>query len=210
MFTQSQFESYIRIVTSNPTYTIPADKVGLFSYYDDMYTEQLQELDLFNFTNVVQTREYRIPYCELTYLPIPLFQNTPALVVEKQTIGSDTSLVLNQGKDYTLEKINLNIKSYTLALNFKCLSCNCECEVIKVTGVYGIDMPRYLQNAIMNIIYNNLQPTSSTTIGGNDCCANIKSKSDGAGYSVTYYDKASSSTLIKDKDYILSNVPVAM
>jgi hypothetical protein len=204
MITKTQFEIYIRQVTGNSTYALTSSQLGLFSYYVDLYTEQLTELDILNLDDSISTIEYPIPYCQLQYLSTPLWQET-GLVIEKYELGSNTPLVLNKNQQYSYNAFNIGITKYINAIDFKCLSCNCECEIIKITGKYGVKIPTYIMNLLMNIIYNNLN-VSATSIGGSDCCSNIKSKSDGSGFSVTYYDKVTTAATAstKDKDNILS------
>ena len=204
MITQAQFETYIRNATGNSTYTLTSSQLGLFSYFIALYQEQLQESGILDVTKTIQSREYDIAYCQLEYLATPIWQEA-GLVVEKLTRGSNTSLVLNKNEHYTYKTFQIGLDKYIQAIDFKCLSCNCECEIIRITGYYGIKIPQYILNLIMNIIYNNLATGTVTTIGGSDCCSNIKSKSDGSGFSVTYYDKpVTTLATTKDKDNLLS------
>ena len=207
LITQSQFENYIRSITGNPTYTLTASQIGIFSYYNSLYFEQLSSIQadnypMFNFTNSTRIRNYNIDYCRLEYLRTPLWKSW---TIEKLDIKTNTVKPLTEFKDYNINITNINGINYLTGIDFHCLSCNCECEKIKIVGSFGIEFPDILLNLVMNIIYNNL---GSGTLGGGDCCANIKSKS-ADGFSVTYYDKpnttnGASAILYKQADNILS------
>jgi hypothetical protein len=189
MFTKTQFELYIQVLTNNPSYTVTPAQLGLFFYFIDLYEEQLLSISaddypIFNFTDKIITKVYDIKVCSLYLLPTPLWLSYQ---VEKYNLKTKAITPLVEYDHYTTDTKSFNSNEYLYSLNFNCLTCNCECEKIRITGVFGIKIPDRVLHLIMNIVYNNI--TTGSTVGSSDCCANIKSKSDGAGFSVTYYDK---------------------
>lgn len=199
IITRASFETYIKAYSNNPAYVLSSALVGQFNYFVDLYQVQLEDLGIFNFTDLEQTRSYEVPFCELNYMVIPIWKSISK--VEKLMIKTKVKTTLILDTDYFLEPIVINQVRHTNALDFKCLSCNCICDRILVTGVYGVDVPSYVTNTISLIIYNNLG--TGLSLGGADCCANIKAKSSGQG-SVTYYDKISTVYNTKQSDNIIS------
>ncbi len=196
-----QFETFISNFTGS-SYTVPTAVKGRFEYYLELYLFQLRETRLFNFDNpkISTTIRYSIPFCKLSYLVTPIWHTINK--VEKLNIKTGNATELIEFKDYYTETVNITSHEYIHALNFKCLSCICECEKIVVTGNYGIDLPDILIKNLFLIIYNNLGTINP--LGGDSCCANIKSKSSGEG-TVTFYDKQKLSTnILKNADNILS------
>lgn len=199
IITRASFETYIKAYSNNPAYVLSPALVGQFNYLVDLYQAQLEDLGIFNFTNLEETRSYEVPFCELNYLPIPIWKSISK--VEKLEIKTKAKTVLILNTDYFLEPIVINQVRHTNALDFKCLSCSCACERLLVTGIYGVDVPSYVINTLSLIIHNNLG--TELSLGGSDCCANIKAKSSGQG-SVTYYDKVATVSNIKQSDNIIS------
>lgn len=166
MYTKSQFEQFYTNY-SGVSYVVPADQVGFFNFLLNKYQDQLKSLNIFNFTNSPSIRRYRIAYCQLQYLPVPLWQSITA--IKKIDIKTNVEKILIENTDYTTfdSKVNIFGFDYIQALDFKCLSCNCQCEVIQIEGIYGVMMPDSLRDALFLIIYKNLQIMS--TIGVNAC-----------------------------------------
>ncbi|MGL6345039.1 MAG: hypothetical protein ACRC80_38535 [Waterburya sp.] len=79
-------------------------------------------------------------------------------------------------------------QEYIYALDFECMGCICKCEQLKITGVWGLELPDYLEDYIYELI--NEQAVSATS--STDSCQEIASERIGE-YSVTYRDKSSDS-----------------
>lgn len=173
MFSQSQLESYISSITGT-IYTVPVSKIGLMNYYFTLYESQLEQLNIFNVDDIVTQRDFEIAYCNLDYLPIPLFETITK--VEKFNKITGVSIDLTNSNKYYQDIRKIDGLNYILALNFKCLSCNCECEVIRITGKYGIKPNQNLINFIYSIIYENLQSNNSVpSSSSNSCCDDLES-----------------------------------
>jgi hypothetical protein len=190
---QTDFIKYIRLMTKNPSFTLTTDEVGLFNEYLSLYTSQLIKMGMFDMSIINNQKAYDIPFCQLDYLPVPIWQegttNKP-LIIQKKNAKTGDIKDLFIDKDYDLEFIVIGDYKYIIGVNFKCLSCNCECEKIIINGVYGFRVDEEISNFIYLILFKNL---SSTLPTGNSCKENIKSESTG-NYSVTYYDKPTTGT----------------
>ncbi|MGL5964717.1 MAG: hypothetical protein ACRCZ2_10035 [Fusobacteriaceae bacterium] len=191
MFTQPQFEAFISNYTG-VVYAIPATQVGRFNYLKDKYLEQVEELNIFNLDDVVSTKNYDIPHCSLEYLPVPLWSRIDTVVKISIKDSQQTNLVVDTDYSVDTDTIKINKIDYIQALNFKCLSCNCACEKIRVTGKYGLVFSTNLLNALFLILYKNIQKDELTSV---DCCDDIESIQAG---SVTL--KYSNSDLTTDED----------
>jgi hypothetical protein len=178
-----EFRDYIRIVKKNPTFELTSIEQDFFNEYLSLYTSQLKKLGLFYFGTQTIRRRYDILFCQLDYLSTPIWQET-GLKVEKWNIKSNTYQLLTLNNDYIYDYAYIDDKQYVRGIDFACLSCNCECEKIVITGNYGIE----IDLSIFYPLYLALYSSIGTAVPSGSCKDNIKSEKTG-NYSVTYYDK---------------------
>lgn len=182
---QAYMSSYLGLA-----YTIPVIGGGVarFNRFASLYQSQLTDLGIFNLNNpvVASTIKYKIPFCKLTFLSVPIWTAITGVVKRNIITGNVVDLILNVDFSLSLQTIGGN--SLITGLDFKCLAVNCDCEEIIITGFYGIPLPAILVESIYLIIYNNLNLE-------NENCGNyIKSKSSGEA-SVSYRDKTKAELL---------------
>jgi hypothetical protein len=187
MFEQVDFETFISRIY-NITYTIPSNQIGLFEYYKMLYIRQLKSFDVFDLSDKIKEKRYEIAFCRLEYLPTPLWQKDNDFKICKINLHDGTSMDLIEDKDYWFETIDLDDYEYIIGINFKCLSCNCECEMIKIKGNYGIKITDELSNYMFNVIYSALKTGSNITANG--CKDNIEYERTG-NYNVKYKSNTS-------------------
>lgn len=195
MINKTNFESFISSIY-DISYTVPVSQQSLFNYYVRLYKRQLAEHNVFNLNtdpDKLTTKRYDIPFCSLEYLvtPVWLLETTNTIVVKKINYRNGTTQVLEQFKDFWFEQIEIDEKIYVIGINFKCLSCNCECEIIEVTGKYGFNLTQELEEYIYNIIYTALKTGNINTANG--CKDNIESERTG-NYNVKYRNTTQNTT----------------
>jgi hypothetical protein len=195
MINQTDFEQYISTIY-NITYSIPTAQLGLFNYYLSLYKRQLSEQGVFNMKanpNTISTKKYDIPFCNLDYISIPvwLVEQVSTLEISKVDLSTGTSRILVENRDYWLETIEMDEHEYAIGLNFKCLSCNCECEIIQVKGKFGFILTTEFMDYLYNILYSALK--TGSIVASTNCKDNIETERTG-NYSVKYVSKSVSTT----------------
>lgn len=157
--------TYTDFITIYPTTTLTQGKVEqLLASYKVMLSQY------FRFDDISTSKFFDVDGCGANLVSIPVFELNNTLLVEGYDIRTRMLTTLVSDIDFGFKTFDFNDLTFVYALDFNCLGCVCECERIKVTGLWKPKLPTYLEAYIYEII--NTSP---------DECGIIESENIGEG-----------------------------
>lgn len=153
------------------------------------YKRQLS--NYFRFDNISTSEFIEVDFCGQNKIflnkPLVLDSNFP-ITIEEFTKKTRMLTMLNQNTDFLYRTDKLDNQEYIYALDFGCMGCLCKCEMIKLTGVFGLLLPDEIEKEIYSLIEIKSQVVAV------DACQQIASEKIGE-YQVTYRDTNKTSSL---------------
>jgi hypothetical protein len=171
--------TYADYIIAYPTSTVPQTT---FERWLGIYKSQLS--NYFRFDDTSKSKFLNIESCgqSKVFLSMPLVVDTSTLI-EEYNIKTRMLTTLTKDVDFMYSSDTFDTQDYSYALDFECLGCICQCEKIKITGIWGVELPSYLELAIYNLIESKSQVLTT------DPCQEIESEKIGE-YQVKYRDTA--------------------
>lgn len=159
---------------------------------------EMYKTEIANFIPLKESKikNYKFESCSQFYLAIPIWQDFTVKAFEK---GDNTNLLtLTSDVDFTSQKSVID-SNKTIGLDFSCLRCNCECEIIQISGTFGYELPNNLIKIIFRLL-SNFSPAENKQVCCQDECSNkILTKIIVGDVSKTY-------EVNKEKQYELQNL----
>jgi hypothetical protein len=109
------------------------------------------------------TKIYTFDACGQFYLACPTWQDYTVRIGAKKDTTNLTELSKN--KDF-LEQLSHTDDTKIIGLDFSCLRCNCECEVVEISGKFGYKLPDIFIKMIFKLVAS-FYPSDGST---GPCC----------------------------------------
>jgi hypothetical protein len=184
--------SYTNFELAYPTSTLSQTVVDRWL---NIYKRQLS--NYFRFDNTSKSEFIEIDFCGQgkVFLNKPLILDSLyPITIEEFSKKTRVLNTLSDTTDFLYRTDRLDNQEYVYALDFGCIGCLCKCEMIKVTGVFGLLLPDEIEREIYSLIETKSQVLTV------DACQQIASEKIGE-YQVTYRD-----TTIKTNSLDINNV----
>jgi hypothetical protein len=137
----------------------------------------------FRFDDIAKSEFIEIYFCgqSKVFLKKPLtFDNLNPILIEEFSKKTRMLSPLNSSTDFLFKTHNVVDQEFIYALDFECMGCLCTCEMLKITGLWGVKFPEDLELEIYNLI----ESKSQIVIADN--CQQIQSEKLGEA-SIQYY-----------------------
>jgi hypothetical protein len=168
--------TYANFQLAYPSSTVVQTTVEMWL---NIYKNQLSKY--FRFSNLQISQFINIEFCgqDKVFLKNPLTLtnvvveelNVKTRMLETKIVDTDFRFIIDKFVD----------QEYIYALDFGCLGCICSCDKLKITGLWGLELPDYIEK----LIYDLIETKSLVTVS--DPCQEIASEKIGE-YQVTYRD----------------------
>jgi hypothetical protein len=194
------FETWYDSIYTAP-YTCNSAEVELLL---EMYLSEISTIIPIEKANV--TKIYTFNGCGEFYLACPVWENYTVKIGAKNDMSNLTALA--EGKDYLGQYSHVN-SDKIIGLDFSCLRCNCQCEIVKIAGDYGYKIPDMLVKMIFKLIVELSQS------GFDNCCSDdgriltsVKTGSVSKSYQVVDIDDLKLKAQLKQGYGIIQYEPV--
>lgn len=158
-----------------PTSTVDTTKI------ENWLSSYKQELArYFRFDNTSKVKMFKVEGCSTNLVSTPIFElNDSNLTIQGYDVKTRMLKDYQVDYDFKFRTFAYKDKDYVYALDFGCLNCLCECEMIKVSGLFNplFDLENYIYSLINEL----------GTVAVLDDCQQIASEKIGE-YQVTYRD----------------------